>query len=124
MPKSRRSKSLSKSDKVSMSASRTSSSSPYQDKENGSRSSTTEAPSATPSGSRTSLDRARSVKKFMTTTSRLSSDTSHTSLQRSESILSEETQQTWEAYNQEPLFDDVSTPNLTADDLHSDRCPL
>ncbi|KAF9031829.1 hypothetical protein BDZ89DRAFT_1012844 [Hymenopellis radicata] len=96
-PKPRRSKSLSRNDKLSISMSRTSS--PYQDKENGSRESNEQT---TSSGSRTSLEKARSMKKFIPG-ARLSSD--HTQ-SRSESVLSEEAQQTWAAYNQEASFDD------------------
>ncbi|KAF8915243.1 hypothetical protein CPB85DRAFT_1433156 [Mucidula mucida] len=87
-PKTRRSKSLSRSDKLSMSTSRTSS--PYQDKENGSRESNEQSASIThtPSGSRTSLDKARSMKKFIPS-ARLSSDHSQSNPLRSDSVLSE-----------------------------------
>ena len=114
-PKARRSKSLSRSDKLSMSTSRTSS--PYHDKENGSRRSSEIVLNS--SGSRTSLEKARSMKKFMP--ARLSSDTSHTSHPRSESVLSEETQQTWAAYQQEPSFDDVRAFSIDQITLEIDR---
>ncbi|KAK0206893.1 hypothetical protein DFS33DRAFT_1317748 [Desarmillaria ectypa] len=101
--KSRRSKSISRSDKLSISRT----SSPYDMSSKDSRISSEASSSMmahTPTGSRTSLDKNKSMKKIISNSSRLSSDTS--THKRSESILSEETKQTWAAFNQGLSFDD------------------
>ncbi|KIY73974.1 hypothetical protein CYLTODRAFT_365006 [Cylindrobasidium torrendii FP15055 ss-10] len=103
-PKVRRSKSLNRADsKMSKATSRASS--PYQE----SSSQLSSDAHGSPSGSRTSLDK-RSMKKLAP---RASSDTVHTTTGRSDSALSEETQQTWSAYQE--FEDDASLAEF--DDL-------
>ncbi|KAG7447582.1 uncharacterized protein BT62DRAFT_947663 [Guyanagaster necrorhizus] len=104
MSKLSRSKSISRSDKLSISRT----SSPYDMSSKDSRISSEASSSMmahTPTGSRTSLDKNKSMKKIISNSSRLSSDTNNTH-KRSESILSEETKQTWAAFNQGLSFDD------------------
>ncbi|KAK0190588.1 hypothetical protein F5146DRAFT_1044855 [Armillaria mellea] len=102
--KSRRSKSISRSDKLSISRT----SSPYDMSSKDSRISSEASSSVmahTLTGSRASLDKNKSMKKLISNSSRLSSDTNNTH-KRSESILSEETKQTLAAFNQGLSFDD------------------
>ncbi|KAK0444430.1 hypothetical protein EV421DRAFT_1801011 [Armillaria borealis] len=99
--KSRRSKSISRSDKLSISRT----SSPYDMSSKDSRISSEASSSHTLTGSRASLDKNKSMKKLISNSSRLSSDTNNTH-KRSESILSEETKQTLAAFNQGLSFDD------------------